>query len=170
MTQDLSRSAFDLHKPKHWGSVQAQQGRLLTDDDFNEADAITKEDIRRTRVDVIGTSGSPDDGFMITNPRVTANQIDFDLSPGTIYVGGLRVTLEATEAFSLQKDWLQQLAADRPALGNTERVDQVYLEVWQQPVTSVEDDELREVAPRRTRHLRSPAHDAARAGPAQHRN
>ena len=146
MTQDLSRSAFDVHKPKHWASVQAQQGRLLTDDDFNEADAITKEDIRRTRVDIIGTSGSPDDGFMVTNPRVTANQIDFDLAPGTIYVGGLRVTLEATEAFSLQKDWLQQATSDRPALGNTERVDQVYLEVWQQPVTSVEDDELREVA------------------------
>lgn len=146
MTQDLSRSAFDVHKPKHWSSVQAQQGRLLTDDDFNEADGITKEDIRRTRADVIGTSGSPDDGFMITNPRVNANQIDFDLSPGTIYVGGLRVTLEATEAFSLQKDWLQQAAADRPALTNTERIDQVYLEVWQQPVTSTEDDELREVA------------------------
>ena len=85
MTQDFSRSAFDVHKPKHWSSVQAQQGRLLTDDDVNEADGITKEDIRRTRADVIGTSGSPDDGFMITNPRVNASQIDFDLSPGTIY-------------------------------------------------------------------------------------
>jgi uncharacterized protein DUF6519 len=146
MAQDLSRSAFDVHKPKHWSSVQAQQGRLLTDDDFNEADEITKEDIRRTRADVVGASGSPDDGFMITNPRVTGFQIDFDLSPGTIYVGGLRVTLEATEAFSLQKDWLQQAATDRPALTKRERIDQVYLEVWQQPVTSTEDGELREVA------------------------
>jgi len=146
MTQDLTRSAFDVRVPKHWSSALAQQGRLLTDDDFNEADAITKEDIRRTRADVIGTSGSPDDGFKISNPRVNGTQIDFDLSAGTMYVGGLRTTLEAAEAFSLQKDWLQQAAADRPALGNAERIDQVYLEVWQQPVTSTEDDELREVA------------------------
>ena len=146
MTQDRSRSAFDVRVPKHWSSVQAQQGRLLTDDDFNESDEITKEDIRRTRVDMIGTSGSPDDGFKITNPRTNGNAIDFDLMPGTIYVGGLRTTLEATEVFSLQKDWLQQAAADRPALGNAPRIDEVYLEVWQQSVTAVEDDELREVA------------------------
>ncbi len=103
--------------------MQAQQGRLLTDDDFNEADAITKEDIRRTRVDVIGTSGSPDDGFKIANPRVDGQPIDFDLLPGTIYVGGLRYQPRSTEAFTLQKDWLQQAAADGPALGNARRID-----------------------------------------------
>jgi hypothetical protein len=146
MTVDLSRSALDVHVPKHWSSLKAQQGRLLTDDDVNEADEITKEDIRRTRADLIGTSGSPDDGFKIANPRLSGTAMDFDLSPGTIYVGGLRATLESTEAFSLQKDWLQQTAADRPALPGTERIDAVYLEVWQQPVSSTEDDELREVA------------------------
>ena len=50
------------------------------------------------------------------------------------------------ELFSLQKDWLQQALTDRPLLGATPRIDFVYLEAWQQPVTAVEDDELREVA------------------------
>jgi hypothetical protein len=146
MALDRSRSTFDVRKPKHWSSALAQQGRLLTDDDFNEADEITKEDLRRSRVDIIGNAGSPDDGFKIVNPRVAANQIDFDLTPGTMYVGGIRVTLEETETFALQKDWLQQSVTDRPALTTTDRIDHVYLEVWQQPVTAVEDRELREIA------------------------
>lgn len=146
MAQDRSRSAFDVRVSKHWSSVQAQQGRLLSDDDWNEADAIDKEDLRRTRAQVIGAAGSPDDGFRVAAPRVAANRIDFDLLPGTMYVGGHRVTLEETEAFSLQRDWLQQLPADRPDPGAAERIDAVYLEVWQQPVTAVEDAELTEVA------------------------
>jgi len=147
MAQDRSRSAFDARRPKHWSGLLAQQGRLLSDDDWNEADAIAQEDLRRTRADVIGPSGSPDSGFQVSSPTSTAAGIDFRLSPGTMYVGGLRTTLEAPgESFSLQKDWLQQSAADRSALGNTERIDFVYLEVWQQPVTAVEDVELTEVA------------------------
>lgn len=146
MAQDRSRSAFDYRQPKHWSSVQAQQGRLLSDDDWNEGDAITKEDLRRTRVDVIGPDGSPDDGFRISNPRISAQGVDFDLAAGTLYAGGLRVTLEQTESFALQKDWLEQTTTDRSPLGNSPRIDLVYLEVWQQPVTAVEDDELREIA------------------------
>jgi Family of unknown function (DUF6519) len=144
MAQDRSRSAFNVSK--HWSSLQAQQGRLLSDDDWNEADAIDKEDLRRTRVELIGASGSPDSGFQVTNPRAAANRIDFDLLPGSIYVGGLRVALENTESFTVQKDWLQQSSADRADLTGAERIDQVYLEVWQQPVTAVEDEELLEVA------------------------
>ena len=84
MAHDRSRSAFDVRVPKHWSSVQVQQGRLLSDDDWNEADEITKEDLRRTRAQIIGPAGSPDDGFRVIKPRVTANGIDFDLLPGTM--------------------------------------------------------------------------------------
>jgi hypothetical protein len=143
MAQDLSRSAF--YPSKHFSSVRAQQGRLLTDDDVNEGDAIDKEDMRRTRADVIGDSGSPNDGFKISQPIINAGHIDFSLAAGTIYAGGLRATLETPETYALQKDWLQQTATDRQAPA-AERIDLVYLEVWQQPVTAVEDGELREVA------------------------
>jgi len=146
MAHDRSRSLEDRHQPKHWSSVQAQQGRLLSDDDWNEADAIDKEELRRTRSAIIGPSGTSDDGFLVVNPTVAGNEIDFDLTPGTMYVGGLQTTLEQTESFRLQKDWLQQAASDRPPLAGVGRIDLVYLEVWQQPVTAVEDDELREVA------------------------
>ena len=160
MAQDRSRSAFDVRQPKHWSGVQTQQGRLISDDDWNEADAIAQEDTRRTRTDVIGPSGSPDDGFKVSNPSATAAGIDFTLQPGTLYVGGLRVTLGSRPKPSLWKDWLQQAAASRPPLGKTDRIDFVYLEAWQQPVTAVEDDELRGGA-RRTRHVGARADDAA---------
>lgn len=147
MAQDLSRAAFDVRVPKHWSSVRAQQGRLISDDDWNEADAVDKEDMRRTRAQIIGPTGSPDAGFRVDVPHVVADRIDFAISAGTMYVGGLRVTLEQAEGYSLQRDWLQQLPADRPTFSDRpDRVDAVYLEVWQQPVTAVEDAELTEVA------------------------
>src|SRR5438093_13510839 len=97
---DISRDATDLRK--HYDRVQMQQGRVLTDDDFNEAERLDAEDARRVRADVIGPAGSPDDGFRLKN---VAGQVL--LSAGTFYVGGLRLELEHDEPFNLQKDWLQ---------------------------------------------------------------
>ncbi len=139
---DISRDATEPRK--HYDRVQMQQGRVLTDDDFNEAERLDAEDARRVRVDVIGPAGSPDDGFKLKVPAGGS----LTLSAGTFYVGGLRVELESDEAFALQKDWLQQGSA----LGETlappagERFDFVWLDVWQQPVSAVEDKELIEEA------------------------
>ncbi len=137
---DITRDATDLRK--HYDRVQMQQGRVLTDDDFNEAERLDAEDARRVRVDVIGPAGSPDDGFRL---RVVANTLT--LSAGTYYVGGLRLELEQDEAFNVQRDWLQQPPAEMiaaPPAG--QRYDFIWLEVWQQPVTAVEDKELIEAA------------------------
>ena len=80
-----------------------QQGRVLTDDDFNEAERLDAEDSRRVRVDVIGPAGSPDDGFKL---KVVAGEVT--MSAGQYYVGGLRLELESDEGINLQRDWLQQ--------------------------------------------------------------
>ena len=100
---DISRNATDF--TKHYRGVRMQQGRVLTDDDFNEAGRIDAEDARRVRADVIGPFGSPDNGF-----RLAVNTSgDLVLKQGTYYVGGLRVELEKDELFAQQKDWLEQL-------------------------------------------------------------
>jgi len=119
------------------------QGRVLTDDDFNEAERLDAEDSRRVRVDVIGPAGSPDDGFKL---KVTAGQLT--LSAGTFYAGGLRLELENDETFNLQKDWLQQGSSPGETLTAPAgaQFDFVWLEVWQQPVSAVEDKELFEAA------------------------
>ena len=134
---DISRDATDQRK--HYDRVLMQQGRVLTDDDFNEAERLDAEDARRVRVDVIGPAGSPDDGF-----RLKAAGGELVLSAGTFYVGGLRLEMEDEEPFNLQKDWLQQgaLPGETLTAPASEQFDFVWLDVWQQPVSAVEDKEL----------------------------
>ncbi len=146
---DISRAAFDPRK--HYDGVLMQQGRVLTDDDWNENERIEHEERRRSRVEIIGAFGSQDKGFGIEFPIVDANGfIDFNICPGTIHLGGLRLDLERNELFRSQKDWLQQYADQdqTPVIlaPGAERFDLVYLETWQQPVSAVEDTELIEVA------------------------
>lgn len=138
---DISRDATDLRK--HYDRVQMQQGRVLTDDDFNESERLDAEDSRRVRADVIGPAGSPDDGFGL---KVVGGELT--LSAGTFYVGGLRLELEKDEAFNLQKDWLQQgaNAGEKLSAPAGAQFDFVWLDVWQQPVSAVEDKELFEAA------------------------
>ncbi|MCB0628745.1 MAG: right-handed parallel beta-helix repeat-containing protein [Saprospiraceae bacterium] len=148
---DISRNSFDPRK--HYASVRMQQGRVVTDDDWNENERIENEERRRSRVDIIGPYGSPDQGFRIVNPHIAGGFIDFQILPGSFHLGGLRLELTAMPAvlpsFRLQKDWLQQATDLHPAPAlapGEERFDLVFLEAWQQAVSAVEDEELLEKA------------------------
>jgi hypothetical protein len=145
-TIDLSRHATNF--AKHFDGARMQQGRMLTDDDFNDHANLDSEESRKTRVHVIGPSGTPDNGFAITAPQVLNGQLTFVIKAGTLYLGGLRLVAEQDEYYHLQKDWLQlgENPADRIAPPAAPRLDLVYIETWQQPVTAVEDNELLERA------------------------
>ena len=148
-TVDLSRFGTDFRK--RYAGVRMQQGRVLTDDDFNDAERIDDEDMRRTRVDVIGPYGSPDAGFLVVPPAVPlapGSPVQFQLAAGTLYLGGLRLEEPAAEPFNLQKDWLNfDPAIDAPLVpGAGPRIDLVWIEAWQQPVAAEEDAEKFEVA------------------------
>lgn len=138
-THDFSRSAHDPRK--HFVGVRLQQGRVLTDDDVNSLEDIRAESERQALQQVIGDFGSSDDGFRISNPRFTGSAIDFDIGAGTMWVGGNRAVQEAVESFVTQSDWLQQADVDRAVPAGARR-DLVYLEVYEQPVSAVEDSEL----------------------------
>ena len=145
-TGDISRNAFD--PKKHYSGVRMQQGRVITDDDWNDNERIEDEDRRRARVDIIGPAGSPDDGFKIKNPTMNNGKINFQVSPGSFYLGGLRLEMEETGTFVTQKDWLQQPDIYRkiPVNFTEPLIDLVYLQAWRQPVSAVEDRELFEAA------------------------
>ena len=144
-TIDLSRSATEFRK--HFTSVRAQMGRVFTDDDHNDNERLHGEEERRSRVHIIGPAGSPDDGFLIQNPVVTNGKINFDITPGSFYLGGNRLDLEQAEKFQAQSDWLNMAPAEMPAPPTlASRFDLVYLECWQQAVSAVEDSETFEVA------------------------
>src|SRR6266567_9022657 len=103
-TIDLTRQITD-HR-KHYAGVRHQQGRVLTDDDFNEAAVIDAEELRRTRIDTIGAYGAPDSGFLPKSFSVAGGKLDFLISAGELYLGGLRLVVDADERFLEQKDWL----------------------------------------------------------------
>ncbi len=146
-TEDISRSTFDTRK--QYAGVRMQQGRVLLDQDWNDGAQIASEELRRTRLDVVGAAASPDEGFRVANPRVVDGQVDFDIVAGAFYLGGLRLELQQDQSYRQQLDNLQAppsgtSPSGTPPAGN--RVDLAVLVAYEQPVSAVEDSELFEVA------------------------
>jgi hypothetical protein len=168
--KDVSR--FLLQPEKRYTGVRMQQGRVLLDADFNEAERLDGEEERRTLLDILCSKGTPNRGFLVGTPEaeavetpgpngITVPSYDFALAEGSFYLGGLRfeASSEHPDTFLSQSDWLQVDAdpANLPAQptvadltddnGNAlERHDLVYLRGWEQCVTAVEDREIREAA------------------------
>ena len=168
--KDISRFLFQPEK--HYASVRMQQGRIITDDDFNARGRIYDEETRRTLLDIVCAKGTSNRGFQISGvtsetravPSRSVDDVssfedvptvDFAIAQGNFYLGGLRFEVNAPgETFLDQRDWLQ-LDADQsdlptpPAvddLRDGDRFDLVYLRGWEQCVTAVEDSELLEQA------------------------
>ncbi|MFN4098803.1 MAG: hypothetical protein ACK4GT_03410 [Pararhodobacter sp.] len=140
-TRDITRRAFS--PASRYVDLHAQQGRLFTDSDQIEQAEIKAEDMRRSRLDIIGAAGSSDSGFRISNPGTNANGIDFEIGAGTFYLGGNRLTLTASESFQLQSDWLSNPGVQPPPPGVTRRDLAVLITVLQ-PVAATEDRETLE--------------------------
>ncbi|AEB09659.1 right-handed parallel beta-helix repeat-containing protein [Desulfobacca acetoxidans] len=136
-TKDASRSMFD--PKKHYTGTWTLQGRLITDFDENDGRSIALEEGRRTRLDIIGAYGSPDDGFRVKNVRSVGGFLEFDLLAGSLYLGGLRLEQEDNQTYNTQRDNLQ---VTRIPAGGQGRRDLVFLEAYEAPVTAVEDGEL----------------------------
>ncbi len=142
MSVDLSRDSFQ--PDKRYTSVRLQQGRVILDDDWNEAESITAHERVESLVDVIGPSGSSDDGLLVTAVTVDGDdEVDLDLGGGTFYVGGRRVRWPAGQSYRFQDSFFGPPVVTAPA---GDRNDLVWVEVTEEPVTAVEDAELREVA------------------------
>jgi hypothetical protein len=156
-TQDISRFLFQ--PTKHYSTVHMQQGRVIVDSDWNERANIEAEDLRASLLDIVCSKGSPNDGMKISNAAEEDDvvlpmdgffdTINFGVGAGSYYIGGLRFVVDSDVTFLNQKDWLQltlnssQLPIQQ--VGGA-RIDLVYVYAWEQPVTAVEDSELREVA------------------------
>src|SRR3954453_5091228 len=68
-------------------SVVAQQGRVSVEADANEAEEIRAAESRAELREIVGPTGTPDEGFKITPG---GGPFDFRIAAGTIYIGGLR--------------------------------------------------------------------------------
>jgi len=147
MGSDRSRVSYDAKQ--QYRSVVMQQGRVTVEADWNEAQDIVNEEIRKEALDIIGPAGTPDNGYQITPPRVT-KAFDFSVNSGTMYVGGICASLDQPVTYSDQSDWLDRsddpVWVDLPGGSTFPAHEFVYLYLREQEVSAVEDSSLKEVA------------------------
>jgi Family of unknown function (DUF6519) len=145
MGSDRARNSYD--PSRHYRAVVSQQGRVTLEADLNEAEEIANETLREQTLEIVGPSGTPDDGYRI-DPRI--GTFDFSVHAGSMYVGGVRVTTRGT-TYTTQREWLDRqgdplwIEPGQPA-SNTQPNEYVYLLLNEQEVSAVEDRTLREVA------------------------
>lgn len=142
MAADLARITYD--PLRQYRSVISQQGRVTLEADNNEAATIASEALRLETIDVVGPTGTPDDGYKV-GPGIGPGGVS--IGPGIFYLGGWRLQLDTAIDLSKQPDWL-----DAPPLtsgtGTTGAGGNllVALLLTEQSVGATEDQALREVA------------------------
>ncbi len=140
------------HDPsRKWRGLIAQQGRVTVEADWNEAAAIDHDADRLATIEMVGSLGTPDQGYGVTTGPASGTPGDLTIGPGTIYVGGERLDLDAPVAYSTQPDWLD-FSTDPlwvpPAVPGADAPpnELVYLLASEQEVSAVEDPALADVA------------------------
>jgi hypothetical protein len=150
MASDRARVSYD--PTRHYQSVVMQQGRVTLEADVNEAEVLASELLREETLDIVGPAGTPDNGYQVGGNTATNQPFDFHVGPGTMYVGGERVSLgEPGIDYSNQPEWLDHdgdplfvnAAAGAGVFGGNELIE---LFLREQEVSAVEDTTLREVA------------------------
>lgn len=133
MEADFSRWTFD--PTKYFARVLRQQGRVALDADWNEQAAILLHAVERLTRHVIGEHGAPrgEDGFRIGKPA----QGDFAIGAGVYYAGGVACEMRKPASYRTQP-----YLPNPPPLPKPPYL--VYLDVWEQHLTHLQDVEPRE--------------------------
>lgn len=133
MKTQISRDTF---KPgQRYSGVYQQQGRMLTDADWNELMDVVKTRIDEVIRDAIGSGAPRDRGLIVLD--------DFKLQPGHLYVDGIHAELPGTTVldFDAQPDFSE--AQTLPLSGGGAPGGYVlYADVWERPVLALEDSGL----------------------------
>ncbi len=143
MGSDRARVSYDANQ--QYRAVVAQQGRVTLEADWNEAHQIASEEEREQLLDIVGSSGTPDDGYRILETNsVTTPPFDFPIQKGTMHVGGMRAVLPNTIQYSAQSDWLDWQGDPNWVDPSTpsNNLELVYLLLREQEISAVEDRAL----------------------------
>lgn len=134
MKTQLSKASFT--PSKRYSSVYQQQGRPLTDADWNELSDIVKERLNDVLRDIIG-NGTPQNRGIVTDDGTK-------LKWGYVYVDGIVAQVRPTpNVVTEELEYDKQ--ADFPNPPNLPAGDyQLYLDVWDRTIISLEDEQLRD--------------------------
>jgi len=134
---DRARVSYDPQQ--QYRTVVMQQGRVTLEADWNESQQIQSEEARNETLDIVGRTGTCDDGFRITQDLAAP---DFHIEAGTMYLGGERIHLAPRTSYSEQPDWL----SPDPPNPSPPADELIYLHLIEQEVSAVEDSDLKDVA------------------------
>lgn len=151
MGSDRARVSYD--PSRKWRGLVAQQGRVTVEADWNEAASIDADRDRAATLDIVGPVGTPG-GYAVTATAGSPGSStpgDLTVGPGTLYLGGERLDLDAPVDLASQPDWLDQATdtlwvapvTSPPAPVTNELM---YLLAIEQEVSALEDPALSDVA------------------------
>jgi hypothetical protein len=168
MRGDFTRNTFD--PARNFSRVLMQQGRVTLDADWNEQASILLHFMRTFVVDLIGPAAGPlgRAGFELISafagkwqdkvaalvPPDQATTIegkiekssDVLIAPGRYYVEGLPAVIDKPLLYSAQRGYSYFGSPTLEVLANATTPYLFYLDVWEQHVTALECDEVRDVA------------------------
>lgn len=139
MKTQISRDSHD--KGKRYSGVYQQQGRMITDADLNELTDILKNRLETVLADLVG-SGAPKHrgASVMDDPAGPA------LRPGFLYVDGIpgQVLPDATVPLPADPFPYDRQAdlPEPPPLPAADGNYLIYADVWERPVTRLEDPDL----------------------------
>lgn len=136
MKTEISRDSFNINK--RYSGVYQQQGRMLTDSDWNELVDILKERLGDALKDVVG-NGSPLHRNIINND-ITPPRLEW----GYLYVDGIQAEARPAENATLQPVLELDKQEDFPSSPSTSGDFIIYADVWERTVTRLMDDDLRD--------------------------
>jgi hypothetical protein len=159
MRGDFTRDSFN--PAKAYTRVLMQQGRVQLDADWNEQSSILWRHLQGTMRDLLGSHAGPGDncGFAIVPASDIASTTaskdeqtklramlkdpgDFLIGPGVYYVDGIRAANEDFVRFSHQSD----LQRTKPLNSTNHPYHLIYLDVWENSFSALQDPSIREVA------------------------
>ena len=139
MKADFTRETFNA--AKHYYRVLMQQGRVQLDADWNEQAAITLHRLEMLARDLIGPFGTPasSPGFSILDQNADGTPFvgNFAIGAGRLYVDGLLCENDELTTYS---------ALGQDPVLKTGRTYLVFLDVWEQYVSAIEDSSIEEPA------------------------
>lgn len=139
MRGDFSRRTHDPRK--HYSAVLHEQGRLLTDADFDEEHRILADAHETAVADLVGAHGGPADPPGAAGFAVSSDGARLILSAGRYHVAGIPVVSETDVRYTEQPD---RFEVEWPPAQPGRYA--VYLDVWRRTVTALDDPSIREVA------------------------
>lgn len=138
MKTQISR---DTHRPaKRYSGVYQQQGRMITDSDWNELVEILRRRLSEALRDVVGGGAPRERAVELVDALADDDGHKFRIQPGWVYADGVAAEVVASPDEEVVGNFRFAQQADFPeAFAPAGTAGVFYADVWERPVVSLED-------------------------------